>query len=174
MTAKTNNDLKVGHVIGTVAVMSAVMALIGYLSASPPYRAFPEGQALIKLSLSIPGKRTADCRVRTPEELAAVKPNMRTRLDCPRQRFPVEVQLVVDGQTVLQQVHRPGGLSGDGSSLFYHRVPIAAGRHTVIARMRDTGRTEGYDSEAEYAGDLAPRQALAVTFDRVGHKFKFD
>ena len=88
-----------------------LMAIIGYFSTSPAYHHLAPGQALIRLSISHAAQRKAECRERTPEELAKLSPNMRAPLDCPRERAPVTVELDLDGQRVVQAVALPSGLT---------------------------------------------------------------
>ncbi len=83
------------------------IAFVGYLSTSPAYMRISEGQALVKLTFDHFGQRKGECRERTDEELAALPPNMRQRMVCPRGRSPVTVRLGMDGKLVYEETARP-------------------------------------------------------------------
>lgn len=139
-------------------------AVIGFFSASPPYAYTEPGAARIKVSLGHAGKRKVECRRRTPEEIAKLPPNMRTQSACPRERWPVYLELSLDGRRMMGESAKPKGLSGDGPSIFYRVIPATAGRHQIALRLREKGET-GFDYEMTRDIDLAPGQVLAVQFN---------
>ena len=151
--------------VAQAAIAAAVMAGIGYFSKAPAYDYFPSDHALIKLSLSHAGQRIEPCRERTAEELAALRPNMRKKMECARERIPVYVELDLDGAPVFKGASKPSGLSKDGSSQFYEKVAMPAGVHRLAVRMRDSTRTDGgFDFSFEGDVTLAPLQSLVVGF----------
>lgn len=141
-----------------------VLALgIGYFSDRPAYTHFPPDEALIKLSFAH-GAKKEDCRRRTPEELAELPPNMRRPMVCSRERLPVTVELLLDGEPLYQAVLPPTGLAGDGPSRTYRRFAVPAGHHELTARLRDSDRAEGFDYERTATVELAAGQSLAIDF----------
>lgn len=118
-----------------------LMALIGYFSTEPPFSAVAPEQALVRLSFIHAAQRKHACRERSAAELAKLAPNMRAALDCPRERADVLVELELDGAVVLRRNVRPSGLQRDGNAALYARLPVRAGRHHIVARLRD--RAEG-------------------------------
>jgi hypothetical protein len=152
------------------AVFAAALA---YLSAAPAYRHMDPGLALIKLSLIHPGQRKEACPELTPEEMARLPPNMRRPVGCPRARHAVWVELIADGETIYQGERAPGGLWSDGPSHFYVRLPIAPGRHRLEARLRDGGRTEGFDHAGVAEVELAAGQNFVVDFRAESGGFSF-
>ena len=150
-----------------------LMAIIGYFSTSPAYHHLAPGQALIRLSISHAAQRKGECRQRTPEELAKLSPNMRAPLDCPRERAPVTVELDLDGQRVVQAVAPPSGLTRDGASTIYRRLPVAAGTHHIVARLKDhVGGDFNYVREAEL--ELRPGRVLVIDFHAAKGGFEFE
>jgi hypothetical protein len=150
-----------------------LMAIIGYFSTSPAYHHLAPGQALIRLSISHAAQRKAECRERTPGELAKLSPNMRAPLDCPRERAPVTVELDLDGQRVVQAVAPPSGLTRDGASTIYRRLPVAAGTHHIVARLKDhVGGDFNYVREAEL--ELRPGRVLVIDFHAAKGGFEFE
>ncbi|MCP4696515.1 MAG: hypothetical protein GY862_06670 [Gammaproteobacteria bacterium] len=140
------------------------MGIVGYFSASPTYRHLAPEQAVITLAFGHAGQPVRECRRRTPEELAKLPPNMRNPMDCPRKRSPLEVELRMDEQLMLQEVYPPAGLSGDGGVDVYRRMKVPAGRHRLSVRMKDSVRSEGFNYVQETDVDLAPAQKLVIEF----------
>jgi hypothetical protein len=148
------------------AVLYGLFALfIGVFSHWPVYEHLDPDEALIKLSLVHTGKPVGDCRERTPEELAKLPPNMRKVMDCPRERSPVTVELDIDGAPAARTTAAPSGLSRDGASAIYHRLPVLAGERTVEVRLRDDARTEGFTHHLQQRVTLTPAQVLVIDFD---------
>lgn len=139
--------------------------VIGFFASSPPYGFSTPDTAQIKLSLSHPGQRKVECRRRTQEELAKLQPNMRAPADCPRERWPVFVEIAIDDKTVMRESAKPNGLSGDGPSIFYRVFRIKAGSHRMTLRLRDKGK-QGFGYETTQRIELAPMQSLAVVFNK--------
>ncbi|HEX6318058.1 MAG TPA: hypothetical protein VFZ84_04225 [Burkholderiales bacterium] len=146
-----------------LALYVPLMALIGYFSTQPRFSVLEPDQALVRLSFIHAAERREPCRTRSAEELAKLPPNMRAAQDCPRERAPVLVELEVDGQVVLRREVQPAGLSRDGNATVYHRLPLPAGKHHVVARLRDRPGA-GFNFEKEQTLDLAPGQALLIDF----------
>jgi hypothetical protein len=155
---------KLVQFVGQAIAYAAFAVAIGYFATRPAYTHLDPDKALIKLSFSHAGQRKGDCRRLTPEELAELAPNMRRPLDCPRERLPLRVELLLDGATVFQGELPPSGLAGDGASTVYRKFPVAPGQHRLTARLRDTARTEGFDYESEQDIVLEPRQVFVVDF----------
>ena len=84
-------------------------AITGYLSATPVYHQVPDGMAQIKLLIKHGGVRVEDCRRLTTEELAKLPSTERRPIDCSRERSPVEIELVVDGDAGLRALQLPAG-----------------------------------------------------------------
>ncbi|MBC8339965.1 MAG: hypothetical protein ISR51_08850 [Rhodospirillales bacterium] len=142
-------------------------AVIGFFAAQPPYTYNPSGDALLKLSLSHPGKRKVECRRRSAQELAKLAANMRAPNVCSRERWPVYVEIEIDGDIVFRKSARPNGLSKDGPSIFYIVRTIKAGEHVLAMRLRERTRDkEGndFDFEKNLPVTLKSGQVLAVEF----------
>jgi hypothetical protein len=151
--------------LGQFGVLLAVAAIAATVSDWPVYRSIPEDAAVVKLSFThSAGRRSAECRRRTPEELARLPPNMRRPMDCPRERRPVATELAIDERVVFSAELPPSGLSRDGPSQVYRRFVVPAGDHTIVARLRDTPRTSGYDHQRAETVTLRPGQSMAIDF----------
>jgi ferredoxin/coenzyme F420-reducing hydrogenase delta subunit len=154
------------------AGLYAALALaIGALSSWPQYRQLAPDAAVVKLSFSHAAPLREACASLTPQEMAKLPINMRVRTDCRRDRWPVTVELVLDGRPIYQGTHRPAGLHDDGPATIYRRFAVPAGTHELRVRMRDSGRREGYDYAAARTVSLRPGQSFVVDFDATAGAF---
>ena len=150
----------------------AFAAILGYFSTSPAYRLRADDQAVVKLSFTHSAKLMQACRERTESELAKLAPNMRNKLDCPRERAVVSVELDMDGKPLYRIDAPPAGLRKDGAATVYRRLAIPAGRHQFRARLAD-GPDGAFSFVREAGIDLAPGQVLIVDFSSDGSGFVF-
>lgn len=142
---------------------AAFAATIGYFSTSPQYRQRADNDAILKLSFSHSAQLQHACRERSNDELAKISPHMRNKLDCPRERAVVRVELDMDGKPLFQISTPPGGLHRDGAATVYRRLAIPAGAHQFKARMAD-GPDSIINFSKEVSLNLAPGQVLIVDF----------
>jgi hypothetical protein len=165
--------LRLRNFIGQGAFYVAAAAVTGYLAAHPIYHQVPEGEAQIKLALQHGGARVADCRRATSQELAKLPSAERRPNDCARERVPIVIALSVDGRSIYDDVLQPTGLSRDGASRTYRKFLVPAGRHVIVARLRDSKRNVGFDYEKRLEADLKPWQNLAIDFNAEQGGFLF-
>ena len=149
------------------------VAVVAYLSASPAYDYANADMAAIKLSLSHPADRVEPCVQLTPEQIAELAPNMRRVEQCERERLPLTVRLEIDGELLAQIEAPPSGLWNDGPSSVYERFEVAAGRHTITAKLRQSARPDGWDYEHSEDVTLAAGRYLTITFRAETGGFRF-
>jgi hypothetical protein len=145
--------------------------LIGAFADWPRYQHFPADEALIKISFSHVSDRKVACRKRSREELMELAPNMRAQMSCPRERLPMTVEMEVDGTLRYRETVPPSGFSDDGPSRVYERIPVKAGTHRIVVRMRDSAREDGFDYVLDTSVDLVPAQVLLVDFREENKRF---
>ena len=150
--------------LAQLALYAGFAVVVATFSAFPPYARMDPGNAVVKLSFSHAGERREACRTLSAEELAALAPNMRSGVDCPRERVPVTVELEIDGEPVYLATLNPSGLAGDGPSSVYERFEVSAGSHRIRVRLRDTVRESGFDHERTADVRLAARQSFVIDF----------
>lgn len=158
---------------GQVVLYAAFAAVIAVFSSWPTYRHLPEDHALIRLSMVHHAQRVQECEAVSAEELAALPPNMRAPMRCPRERAPVTVEIDIDGAPVHRETVSPSGLSGDGPASVHRRLTVPAGAHHLSVRLRDSVRTDGFDFERDGIVELAPAQVLVVDFDAENRAITF-
>lgn len=152
--------------LGLAAVLAVFAVLLGYFTYRPSYVHFSDDKALIKVSFTTGGQRVGKCIRRSRAELAKLPPHKRKAVICPRKRHPVRLEVMVDGQPRYRATVQPAGLSSDGSSKFYRGLAVTPGRHVIVARLVDSGRSTGYDFETRKEVSLAPRQHFIIDFQR--------
>ena len=150
----------------------AFAAVLGYFSTAPAYRLRADNEAVLKLSFTHSARLAHACRERSESEMAKMAPNMRQKMDCPRERSVLKVELDMDGKLLYRIDAPPAGLNRDGAATVYRRLAIPAGRHQFRARLAD-----GPDGEFRFTGEsaveLAPGQVLVVDFAADGSGFVF-
>jgi hypothetical protein len=141
------------------------MLLVWYFSAAPPYTQLTPDQAVVTVAFSHAGERREECRQLSQEELARLPPNMRAPMDCPRERSPVTVELLLDGELLIEEVARAPGLYSDLGIDVYRTAKVPVGEHTLAVRMNDNVRVEGPTYTHEKTVTLEPGQLLVVDFN---------
>ncbi|NNE21329.1 MAG: hypothetical protein HKN11_01840 [Rhizobiales bacterium] len=158
---------------GQFAFFLLIAAFIGYFSNQPVYQQTPDGMAQIKLSFAHGAARKVDCRKLSSKEIARLPANERRPNTCARERIPVHIQLMLDGELLYDAQLQATGLSQDGPARTYRKLIVPAGPHTIVARLRDTKRGSGFDYEAERQVTLKPFQNLAIDFKADSGGFQF-
>jgi hypothetical protein len=160
------------YVLQILAYATLAVAL-GYFSASPPYAYGSAEAAVIKVSLSHATERVAPCVRLTPEEVAALAPNMRRSESCERARLPLSIEIDVDGRQVMAINASPAGLWSDGPASVYRKLEFPPGEHRLSARLRDSARTDGWDYAYSENVRLEPGRYLTITFRAENGGFVF-
>ncbi|MCO6411360.1 MAG: hypothetical protein J5I92_01325 [Thiogranum sp.] len=147
------------------------MLLVWYFSVAPPYTHLSPDQAVITVAFAHAGERREACRELSAEELARLPPNMRAPMDCPRERSPVSVDLLVDGERVIDEVHTAPGLYNDLGVDIYRSAKVSAGEHRLVVHMNDNARVEGPTHVHEETVVLEPAQHLVINFNSDTREF---
>ncbi|MCC7257224.1 MAG: hydrogenase iron-sulfur subunit [Gammaproteobacteria bacterium] len=153
-------------------VAVGIGTLIVRYSDSPAITLRGADEAIVTLSFSHAGRLKEECRKLTPEEIARLEPNMRRPRDCPRARWPVYVELELNGKLVYRGEHLPAGIWDDGPSSLFERFAVPAGAQHLTARLRDSERDSGFDFSNTATVELVPGQSLVVGF-RASDGFSF-
>jgi hypothetical protein len=76
----------------------------------------------------------------------------------------VLVKVDLDGRTVADISATPAGLSRDGASVAYRRIPVAAGTHRLKVSLADTAAGT-FDRVLEEDVRLEPGRVLVIDFE---------
>ncbi|MDH5593004.1 MAG: hypothetical protein OEY68_01250 [Gammaproteobacteria bacterium] len=165
--------IKVFKLTGQLGLYGLFALVLGYFSTEPVYVHTTPDQAVIRLTFNHVGNLKEKCRRFTAEEIANTPPNMRQAMDCPRERLPVYLEMLLDGKQVYNKSIKPSGLSGDGEAVVNEKFIVSAGRHHLSVRMRDSHREQGFDYEKSEWMDIKSRQNMVISFIREKHSFVF-
>ncbi len=160
--------------IGQAVVYAGIALWFGYFANLPAYTHLSPELALSKLSVVHGAQRKGECRKRTREELEAIAPNMRTPYDCPRERLPIRIEVVLDGETIYDEAIKAAGLAKGGTTRAYHKFPAPSGPHELVVRMVDSARTEGYDWQRAARIELSPGENFVIDFRSESGGFLFN
>ena len=119
------------------------------------------------------GQPLKPCRRYTPDELAKLPFRERTATSCERGRWPVTVELDLDGEPLYRGTHPPAGLWDDGPSAAYARFVVPAGRHRIEGRLQDGGAQSGFNYTTSEVVELAPGENFVVDFRATDGGFVF-
>lgn len=153
------------RLIAQVAAYAAFAAVLGVFSVWPAYRLLDEQQAIVSLTFSHAAQRLQECRRLSPEELAALPPNMRRPEACPRERHDIKVEMRVDDALLFARTLSPSGLWKDGKATVYSRAAIDSGEHEIFVGMSDSGPGIGFDYVLRRRLLIEPGQNVVVSFD---------
>lgn len=151
--------------VAEIGMYAAFALFVGLLSVWPPYTSLDEDRAIISLVFSHAGERVSECRQLSQEELDALPPNMRKINDCPRERFPVRVELRSGTDILYQETLLPSGIWADGKASIYQRIEVPSGVHELFVGVNDSGGEGEFDYVKSETIELSPRRNLLVQFD---------
>lgn len=161
------------RVAAVAILLGALSGLTAFLAAGLPWRQLAPGQAVVRLSIRHATEPKVPCKPLTPRQLAELKPNMRRPVDCPRERWPITVELERDGRPLYRGTNEPSGLWNDGVATVHKVFAVPAGPQSLVVRMRDGGREAGFDYVRSGRIDLAPGQNFVIEFE-TGTGFTWD
>jgi hypothetical protein len=141
------------------------MALIWYFASSPSIRIIGEDEAMITIAFAHAGDLREPCRELSSEELANLAPNMRKLEDCPRERSPVTIEALLDGEVLYSETLMPPGLFNDGGVDVYFSGRIPAGYHQVEIKMNDSAQREDFNHTLKQVVNINPAQIVLVDFE---------
>ena len=97
--------------------------------------------------------------------LDALPPNMRKLDDCPRERSPIILEVMLDGETIYNKTMLPPGIFNDGGVNIYFNSKVPAGKHSFKIKMDDSVRKQGFNHILEQDINIDPAHILLVEFE---------
>jgi quinol-cytochrome oxidoreductase complex cytochrome b subunit/coenzyme F420-reducing hydrogenase delta subunit len=152
------------RVAGTALALGLAAGTTAVLAAAVPWRQLGADEAVIRLSIRHSTAPKVACKPLTPQQMAERKPSMRRPVDCPRERWPVYLELERDGRLLYRGIHPPSGLWDDGVATAHRAFRVPAGPQAITVRMRDSGRRAGFDHVRSGAVELAAGQNFVIEF----------
>jgi hypothetical protein len=130
-----------------------------------------EGDALLRLSWRVDGTMIEECRARTPAELEALAPHMRTPQVCTGLGAAYVLRVDIDGEQSALDTITPAGARRDRPVYVFREFGLSPGAHDVVvdlhALMPSTGASTEAPPPLTWAGELtiAPTEIALVTLD---------
>ena len=141
------------------------MVIVWYFATSPSVRVIEDDEAMITVAFAHAGETREECRKLSQEELMKLPPNMRKPDDCPRERSPIIIEAMLDGEVIYSKTRLPPGIFKDGSVNIYYSSKVPAGEHKFEIKLDDSVRKQGFDYHLTQDIDIKPAQILLVEFD---------
>jgi len=144
--------------LGVLLAFAALMAMAW--ASTAPLRVDTSGDAIVRVSLGARPERIETCRTQSDEELAKVAPQMRQRVVCEGVTARYRLEVRRDGQLLLSQVVRGGGLRHDRQlyvSRDLHVPPGAASFEVHITRI-DTVASDKGDADVDDTADAGRKR----------------
>lgn len=151
------------------------LCLLVLLLSDAPYSHFSEQDAMLKIAFKHSGKRIQECDEekfikREAERYAGLQKggqgipmDVGKKSGCSRERFPVFIELYLDGEKILSKEYPPIGIQKDGASFIYERFLVKPGTHRVLMKMRDGGRNSPFLSMDETM-EFKPKDIVVAKF----------
>ena len=135
-----------------------------FLTHTPSHEHLASDMAVLKVAVRHAGEIVGECTVLSAEAYADLPATMKRPETCPRERSPLQLELLLDGEIRYRATVAASGLHNDGVSSMYQRFVVPAGRHHLQLYMNDDVTVEGYPWQLEQDIDLLPAQVMVATF----------
>ncbi|MGL4563818.1 MAG: hypothetical protein ACRCVD_00870 [Halioglobus sp.] len=150
--------------LGQALLYALFFLPIAYFTQQPVYRTLAEDMAELKIAVRHAGKTIGAC---TPVAAGVYTPlpgdKQRPEI-CPRERSPLQLELLLDGKTLYRATVPASGLHNDGVSSIYRRFAIPAGSHRLQLRMNDDVAQTDYPWVLDQEVELRPAQVMVASF----------
>ncbi len=123
--------------------------------------------AFLRLSARLPSQVRQNCRVASPEELAALPAHMRQPQICDQKHIEYQLLVKVDGQALDSRVVSGGGLHAEKAAFVEDEFKLALGEHqleiTLIPSAPELRTDYSYELKESLAAELG--RVYLVTLD---------
>ena len=160
-SVKESFGSKARHLLPGFALL-LVVVVISALFWQPAAFPLPE-QAQIRVGIKHSGKLLAASENLPPEVLAKLPDNIDPSMVLGGERFPVQVRVIVDGEQVIENAYRSGGLRREGSSAGLETWWLPPGEHDVEIQLNDDGAN--WRTVYSQRVTIQPGEALILYYD---------
>jgi len=152
------------QILGQAVLYALFFIPLAYLTHTPNYQQLDTDMAVLKVAVRHAGKIVGECTTLSASEYANLAANMKRPEVCPRERSPLELTLLLDGETLYRDTIPASGLHSDGVSSMYKRFVVPAGTYHLQLQMNDDVATQGNTWELDQHIELQPAQVLVANF----------
>ncbi len=154
----------VAQIFGQIVLYALFFVPLAYITHSPTHQYLPDDMAVLKIAIRHAGKIIGECTPLTGAEYDKLAANMKRPELCPRERSPLKLTLLLDGEALYRDTIPASGLHRDGVSSMYQRFVLPAGPHHLQLFMNDDASAEGNTWELDQNIELLPTQVMVAQF----------
>jgi hypothetical protein len=167
---------KPNWILGIIILFLPALFVMKY--TAEPYLFYAEDVAVLKLAFQHTGQRVIEYdEIGALKERAKqyrekmkksgnVKMNLKSKQSSTRERFPVAIELYLNGEEMLNREYQPSGRQRDAVSVIYDVFEIKPGKYDVKVVMVDSKREPITPFILEDSVEFKPREVKVITFDR--------
>jgi coenzyme F420-reducing hydrogenase delta subunit len=164
---KTSNTRRLVTLALTAGVGLALTAALSRVPAT-----WGRSDPLLRLSWRIVAPVETTCRRLTDAELQGLPAHMRNPQKCEAVTFPVKWSIRMDGAEIAAAEEKTQGVGGQTVIFIDRDLVIPAGRHHFEATLEALGgSTAGKPDTHVFDAELAPSQAVLLTYNRAANGF---
>ena len=126
------------------AFYAAFFVPLAFLTHTPTHQHMAPNLGVLKIAVRHAGEIVGECTALSSEAYADLPATMKRPETCPRERSPLKLEFLLDGETLFKATVEASGLHNDGVSSMYRQFPISAGRHHLQLLMNDDIAVDGY------------------------------
>ena len=150
--------------LGQALLYTLFFVPLVFITQQPTHRHLDEDMAVLKVAVRHAGKVIGACAPINATDQSNRPVNMQLAEICPRERSPLQLELVLDGNTLYRASVAASGLHNDGVASMYRRFNVPAGSHHLQLRMNDDVEVDGYTWQLEQDIQLQPAQVMVASF----------
>jgi hypothetical protein len=155
---------KATRYLGQALLYALFFVPLVFITQQPTHRHLAEDMAVLKVAVRHAGAIVGACTPIGAAEYSNQAATMKHAEICPRERAPLQLELILDGTTLYRAAVPASGLHNDGVSSMYQRFEVPAGEHHVQLLMNDNAAVEGYNWRLEQDIQLQPAQVMVASF----------
>jgi NAD-dependent dihydropyrimidine dehydrogenase PreA subunit len=160
---------KVGPRSWAVALALLTLLFAAAILANRPAAAVAPAAGQLRLAINHHGELLANARELPPDIATRLPAGVNPAAVLGGERFPIRLQLIVDGETVVETAYQAGGLRREGSVYGLETLSLVPGQRQVTIKLSDDG---GEPRTAfERTVEVTPGETLVLVFDPVQEVF---
>ena len=154
-----------------IIVLGLMMAAVGHFADSPTYKVMNPSQTELRLVIRHSGVLIGACEMKPAEELEKLPANMRQPMNCPREKSPLSLELLVNDEVLHRGVVRPSGIHDDGVLALYQNFRVPGGSTDIELRVKDQVDLENYNYTLRETLELSRDSVILIEFTDQGISF---
>ncbi|MBE9535913.1 MAG: hypothetical protein IMF07_01935 [Proteobacteria bacterium] len=167
---------KPNWILGCIILLLPALFVMKY--TAEPYLFYADDVAVLKLAFQHTGQRVIEYdEIGALKERAKqyrkemkksgnVKMRLKSKQSSTRERFPVAIELYLNGEEILKREYQPSGRQRDAVSVIYDVFEIKPGKYDVKVVMVDSKREPITPFIFEDSVEFKQREVKVITFDR--------